>query len=84
MDFLTNADFWKIGLAIINMGGIITVFLFNRYCHIKITTNDLHHLAIDVKDIKTKQDDQGKEINALNTDVAYIKGKLDGKSEDSK
>lgn len=84
MDFLLNADFWKILIGLINLTGIIIVFLFHRYTHAKITTNDLHHLSLDVKEIKDMQINQGKEINTLNQDVSYIKGKLNGKSEDSK
>jgi len=61
-------------LQIVNFAGIVAVFMFNKWSHDKITTNDLKHLADDISEIKNNQKEQGDNINALNTDVAYIKG----------
>ena len=74
MEFLTDWKFWAFFIMI---SGIVINFLANH----KIMNNHLHHLAVDIKSILTKQDEQGKEITEIKTEVAYIKGIEVGKEK---
>ena len=75
MKILTDWSFWRLIISCVNLVGIILLFLFNKYSHDKITTNDLVHLAQDVKEIK-------ETVKKNSTDIAYIKGKLSREIDD--
>lgn len=70
MDFLTDWKFWLFFVTIVS--GII-----NWLSNYKIMNNDLRHLSISLKAIEDKVEKNSK-------DIAYIKGKLDSKTEDNK
>lgn len=72
MEFLKDWQFW---FAIINLIGVIGVFFFQWYSHSKIVGNDLHHLALDLKEIKLAQTDNAKSIGEIKVDIAFLKGK---------
>ena len=42
---------WQFWFAIINLGGLIILFLFNKFSHDKVVNNDLHHISNDIKTI---------------------------------
>lgn len=69
MEFLYDWKFYLFALSILSMA-------FNFFSHIKITGNDLKHLSIDVKDIKTEQKCMKEKIIILGEDVALLKGKI--------
>jgi hypothetical protein len=52
----------------------IIILAFNWFSHQKIVYNDLKHLALDTKDIKTKQEEHSNKIGHIEAEVAYIKG----------
>jgi hypothetical protein len=70
MEFLTD---WKFWLFLISILGMIVNFL----THIKLTTNDLKHLAIDLKEIKSEQKCMKEKIISLGEDVSRLKGKIE-------
>jgi len=69
MEFLMD---WKFWLFVITILGIA----FNFFSHIKITTNDLHHVSADLKEIKNEQKCMKEKIITLSEDVANLKGKV--------
>ena len=72
MEFLTD---WRLWLFILTLLGIA----FNFFSHQKLVGNDLKHLAADIKDIITNQNKTNNKVDVLVVDVAYLKGKQDGK-----
>lgn len=69
MEFLTD---WKFWLFVVSVLGII----FNFFSHVKITTNDLKHVSMDLKEIKDEQKCMKEKIITLSEDVANLKGKV--------
>jgi len=70
-----NLDSVKFALSVLTFMTTIGVMVYQHLSHQKIVGNDLHHLALDLKKISENQDKQGDKINALCTDMAYIKGR---------
>ena len=72
MEFLTDWKLWLFVLTILGIG-------FNFFSHQKLVGNDLKHLAADIKDVIANQNKTNSKVDALAVDVAYLKGKQDGK-----
>lgn len=81
MEFLKEWQFW---FAFVNLAGLVVIGTFNWLSHHKIVGNDLHHLAIDVKEIATLQKEQGLKIGKLAEDVSYLKGRTEIKKSYAK
>jgi hypothetical protein len=64
-------------IGLINLVLIVLVAIVNHLNHVKLTTNDLHHLSMDVKEIKEKQVGIEKYVSNLAIDLSYVKGKCD-------
>lgn len=61
---------WKFYLFVVTIIGIAINWVSNY----KIMNNHLHHLSLDLKEIKEKQDDQGEKISNIQSEIAFIKG----------
>ena len=70
MDFLMDWKFYLFALSILSIA-------FNFFSHIKITTNDLKHLASDLKEIKDEQKCMKTKLIEVSEDVAKLKGKIE-------
>lgn len=55
----------------------VLVMAFQFYSHFKIVGNDLHHLALDTKELKEGQKENIKVIGEMGKDIAYLKGKTE-------
>lgn len=64
-------------IGIINLTLIILVAINNHINHVKLTTNDLVHLAKDVSEIKTEQTCIKNKVISLSEDLAFVKGKCE-------
>lgn len=64
-------------IGAINLILIIVVGLFNYFSHQKLVGNDLHHLSIDVKEIKERQLNITEKVNILESTLSYVRGKCD-------
>lgn len=64
-------------IGLINLVLIILVALINHLNHVKLTGNDLVHLASDVKEISVETKELKGKVNDLATDVAFMKGRCD-------
>ena len=62
-------------IGLINLGLIVMVAINNHLNHVKLTTNDLVHLTADVKTVIDRQEGISEKVNALATDLAFVKGK---------
>jgi len=65
---------WQFWLAIINITGLICLFLFNKFANDKVVGNNLHHIGTDIKSIIIKQDETDKKVGLLSEDISYLKG----------
>jgi len=65
MEVFSDFRFWAFIVACLNFMGLILIGSFNYFSHQKIVGNDLTHLAIDLKEIKEIQENQGKKIDSF-------------------
>lgn len=63
MEIAFNPVWLSVGCNLLGM--LVTVVGF-----VKVIGNDLHHLALDVKDIKTKQKEIGDKVEKLEINTA--------------
>jgi hypothetical protein len=66
-----------LSIGILNFIGIILVGIFHKLTSDKLTGNDLHHLSLDVKEIKDEQKCMKEKLIEVSMDVAKLKGKLE-------
>lgn len=64
-------------ISILNFLIVIIVGLGGWFAFKKITTNDLHHISSDIKDLNYAQKCTTERLIVLSDDVSYLKGKLD-------
>lgn len=81
MSWLSQWQFW---VAFINLSGLVVVFVFNKFAHDKLVSNDLLHISTDIKTLLNNQkslndklDKTNEKTASLAEDVSYIKGKLE-------
>jgi len=75
LDFVTDYKFWGFVISVFTFVGVVLSTILNKLANDKMMNNHLHHIAIDVKDIKTTQAIHGTSIKNLELDVANVKGK---------
>jgi peptidoglycan hydrolase CwlO-like protein len=68
---------WQFWFAVVNIVGTGLILAFNWFSHHKIVGNDLHHLAADVKEISSSQEELSKKVGRLAEDVGYLKGRIE-------
>lgn len=77
MEVLKDFRFWAFIIGCLNFIGVIIVGCFHWFSHNKIVGNDLHHLALDLKDIKGTQKEQGEKIDTLVKDYAGLSARCE-------
>lgn len=81
MEFLTDWKFWAFVISALTFIGVTISGIVNKLSTDKIANNHLTHIAEDIKKVITKQEEQGKEISQIKTEVSYIKGKQETESK---
>lgn len=74
-EFAIDYKFWGFIISVITLAGVILTAILNKLANDKMMNNHLHHIALDVKDIKTTQTLHGSSIKNLELDMATLKGK---------
>jgi outer membrane murein-binding lipoprotein Lpp len=74
-EFAIDYKFWGFVISVITLAGVILTAILNKLANDKMLNNHLHHIANDVKDIKTTQATQGTSIKNLELNMATLKGK---------
>lgn len=75
VDLGIDYKFWGFITSLVTLAGVILTAILNKLANDKIMNNHLHHLAIDVKDIKVVQKEQGTSIQNLALNIANLEGK---------
>lgn len=70
-----------VAIALANFAGLVFLYVSNSQANDKLTNNDLHHIAEDIKEVKKGQDLQGKKIDSMEKDISYLKGSRESESK---
>ena len=70
MEFWQNWGFWAFVVSCL-------VGIFNWFSHIKITTNDLHHVELDLTTLKQESKETKETLIKISNDLSYLRGKQD-------
>lgn len=76
MKFILNWEFWALIVAIIGLLWSALNFIFGKLVADKITGNDLKHLEVDVKELKSKYEKNleknNKALNRIDRKLANL------------